>query len=256
MAVQTDRRRAIRRNQASEAQSRDRLFELGFKEAKDIRWGNPGTLEISAKRLPEAIPELVGRRLARRGRRRPLPPGLRVQAEPHQRHRLVRAGRPGRLRHPVGLAARAAGRGPPRRYHDQARRRLDGHAAGRLAQEVRPADRHGRRRRRRPSLRPRAGRHARRPARLAARNPLRRRLRARSARSCTPSKASSRSKPRPTFQGTLAPLPARGPGLARLPPPASTSAASWPTTWAWARPFRCSLSCSVASRSGRPRGPA
>jgi superfamily II DNA or RNA helicase len=59
MAVQTDKRRAIRRNSATEAEAKDRLFEMGFKEAKDFRWGDPGMLEISPKKLPDAIGPLV-----------------------------------------------------------------------------------------------------------------------------------------------------------------------------------------------------
>jgi superfamily II DNA or RNA helicase len=58
MAVQTDRRRAIRRDVAAEAAAKDRLFELGFKDAKDFRV-DPGTLEIGPKKLPAVIPGLV-----------------------------------------------------------------------------------------------------------------------------------------------------------------------------------------------------
>jgi superfamily II DNA or RNA helicase len=58
MAVQTDRRRAIRRDVAAEQAAKETLFELGFKEAKDYRF-DPGALEISPKKLPLAIPGLV-----------------------------------------------------------------------------------------------------------------------------------------------------------------------------------------------------
>lgn len=58
MAVQTDKRRAIRRDVAAENAAKERLFELGFKDTKDFRV-DPGTLEISPKKLPGVIPELV-----------------------------------------------------------------------------------------------------------------------------------------------------------------------------------------------------
>ncbi len=58
LAVQTDKRRAIRRDVAVEATAKDRLFDLGFKETKDFRV-DPGALEISPKKLPGVIPDLV-----------------------------------------------------------------------------------------------------------------------------------------------------------------------------------------------------
>jgi superfamily II DNA or RNA helicase len=58
VAVQTDRRRAIRRNERIEGNARARLEELGFREIKDFRY-EPGTLEISPKRMPQATKDLV-----------------------------------------------------------------------------------------------------------------------------------------------------------------------------------------------------
>jgi superfamily II DNA or RNA helicase len=58
MAVQTDRRRAIRREVAVETAAKELLAELGFKEAKDFRV-DPGTMEVTPKKLPPALPSLV-----------------------------------------------------------------------------------------------------------------------------------------------------------------------------------------------------
>jgi superfamily II DNA or RNA helicase len=58
VAVQTSSRRAIRRDVAAEAAAKERLFDLGFKEPKDFRV-DPGTLEISPKKLAAATRELV-----------------------------------------------------------------------------------------------------------------------------------------------------------------------------------------------------
>ncbi|HEU5116635.1 MAG TPA: DEAD/DEAH box helicase, partial [Isosphaeraceae bacterium] len=59
VAVQTDRRRAIRRDVRAERNARERLEELGFRELKDFRF-DPGTLEVPPKRVPQATRELVG----------------------------------------------------------------------------------------------------------------------------------------------------------------------------------------------------
>ena len=58
VAVQTSTRRAIRRDVAAEKRAKERLEELGFIEAKDYRI-EPGTLEVSPKRVPQATRELV-----------------------------------------------------------------------------------------------------------------------------------------------------------------------------------------------------
>jgi superfamily II DNA or RNA helicase len=58
VAVQTDRRRAIRRDVKAEQKAKDRLEELGFREMRDYRV-EPGTLEVSSKRVPQAVRELV-----------------------------------------------------------------------------------------------------------------------------------------------------------------------------------------------------
>jgi superfamily II DNA or RNA helicase len=58
VAVQTDRRRAIRRDETAERAAREQLEALGFREARDIR-ADPGTLELPPKRLAQATKELV-----------------------------------------------------------------------------------------------------------------------------------------------------------------------------------------------------
>ncbi len=58
VAVQTDRRRAIRRDVAAEQAAKETLFEMGFKEAKDFRV-DPGTMEVSPKKVPGATKDLV-----------------------------------------------------------------------------------------------------------------------------------------------------------------------------------------------------
>lgn len=59
VAVQTGRRRAIRRDVGLEQAAKDRLYELGFREIKDYRF-DPGMMEVSPKRMPQATRELVG----------------------------------------------------------------------------------------------------------------------------------------------------------------------------------------------------
>lgn len=59
MAVQTARRRVIRRDVRAEAAARERLEELGFRRIQDYRF-DPGTMEISPKRVPQVTRELVG----------------------------------------------------------------------------------------------------------------------------------------------------------------------------------------------------
>ncbi len=51
MAVQSDRRRAIRRDVRAEGRAKERLDELGFRETKDYRV-EPGTMEITPKKVP------------------------------------------------------------------------------------------------------------------------------------------------------------------------------------------------------------
>jgi superfamily II DNA or RNA helicase len=58
VAVQTSRRRAIRRDVGLEQAAKERLFELGFKDMKDYRY-DPGMMEVSPKRMPQATRELV-----------------------------------------------------------------------------------------------------------------------------------------------------------------------------------------------------
>jgi superfamily II DNA or RNA helicase len=59
MVVQTSQHRAIRRDVPAELRAKERLDELGFREAKDFRV-DPGTMEIAPKRVPQTIRELVG----------------------------------------------------------------------------------------------------------------------------------------------------------------------------------------------------
>ena len=54
------------------------------------------------------------------------------------------------------------------------------------------------------------------------------------------------------FHGTLRPVPGTGSGLAGLPRSRSGSAASWPTTWAWARRSSCWRCCADARAAGGP----
>ena len=58
MAVETARRRAIRRDVTRERLAREALEELGFRQAKDFRV-DPGTLELPPKRLAQATRDLV-----------------------------------------------------------------------------------------------------------------------------------------------------------------------------------------------------
>ena len=58
MAVQTDQRRAIRRDVRAENRAKERLDELGFRETKDFRV-EPGTMEVSPKKVPAATRDLV-----------------------------------------------------------------------------------------------------------------------------------------------------------------------------------------------------
>jgi superfamily II DNA or RNA helicase len=58
MAVQTDRRRVIRRDVRAETRAKERLADLGFRPINDYRF-DPGTMEVSPKRVPGAARELV-----------------------------------------------------------------------------------------------------------------------------------------------------------------------------------------------------
>jgi SNF2-related domain/Helicase conserved C-terminal domain/SWIM zinc finger len=58
VAVQTGRRRAIRRDVAAELAARELLEELGFREAKNYRV-EPGTMELPPKRMAQATRDLV-----------------------------------------------------------------------------------------------------------------------------------------------------------------------------------------------------
>jgi superfamily II DNA or RNA helicase len=58
VAVQTDRRRVIRRDVNVERAALELLEELGFREAKDYRV-EPGTLELPPKRMAQATRDLV-----------------------------------------------------------------------------------------------------------------------------------------------------------------------------------------------------
>ena len=58
MAVQTEQRRAIRRDVRAEAKAKERLDEMGFRETKDFRV-EPGTMEIAPKKVPSATRDLV-----------------------------------------------------------------------------------------------------------------------------------------------------------------------------------------------------
>ena len=58
MAVQTEQRRAIRRDVRAETKAKERLDELGFRETKDFRV-EPGTMEVAAKKVPAATRDLV-----------------------------------------------------------------------------------------------------------------------------------------------------------------------------------------------------
>jgi superfamily II DNA or RNA helicase len=58
MAVQTAQKRAIRRDVRAETKAKERLEDLGFREAKDYRV-EPGTMEIAPKRVPGATRDLV-----------------------------------------------------------------------------------------------------------------------------------------------------------------------------------------------------
>ena len=59
MAVQSGRRRVIRRDLRAEARALERLAELSFRPIDDYRF-DPGTLEISPKKVITATRELVG----------------------------------------------------------------------------------------------------------------------------------------------------------------------------------------------------
>ncbi len=135
LAVSTELGLVIRRDPRTESAADVKLFELGFREAKDPRL-DPGTLELPAKRMPVVTKELVAA-------------GWRIEAE----GKLIRpAGEfklalstgidwfelegGVRLRGPARQPPRPAGRRAPRRGHDRAGRRLDGHAPRGMAQEV------------------------------------------------------------------------------------------------------------------------
>ena len=145
LAVSTELGLVIRRDPRTESAADVKLFELGFREAKDPRL-DPGTLELPAKRMSQVTKDLVVA-------------GWRVEAE----GKLIRpAGEfklalttgidwfelDGgiRLRRPERQPPRSPGRRPARRVHDRAGRRLDGHAPRGVAQEVRHARRSGDRR--------------------------------------------------------------------------------------------------------------
>ena len=59
VAVQTERRRAIRRDSRAEVRARERLDALGFRDLNDFRF-DPGVLEVPPKKIPTALRELVG----------------------------------------------------------------------------------------------------------------------------------------------------------------------------------------------------
>lgn len=58
VAVQTAQARMIRRDVKAEQRARERLDELGFRDAKDFRV-DPGTMELSPKKVPQATRDLV-----------------------------------------------------------------------------------------------------------------------------------------------------------------------------------------------------
>ena len=58
MAVQSGRRRVIRRDPRAEARAQERLTELGFRPINDYRF-DPGTLEVSPKKVLASTRELV-----------------------------------------------------------------------------------------------------------------------------------------------------------------------------------------------------
>ena len=74
LAVSTELGLVIRRDPRTESSADIKLFELGFREAKDPRL-DPGTLELAAKRMGQVTKDLVLCRLAGRGRGQADPPG-------------------------------------------------------------------------------------------------------------------------------------------------------------------------------------
>jgi hypothetical protein len=58
VAVRSELRRAIYRDEAIEGEARVKLFELGFRESKDLRV-EPGTLELPPKKMDQAVRDLV-----------------------------------------------------------------------------------------------------------------------------------------------------------------------------------------------------
>jgi superfamily II DNA or RNA helicase len=58
MAVQSGRRRVIRRDVRAEARAKERLTELGFRPLNDYRF-DPGTLEVSPKKVLQSTRDLV-----------------------------------------------------------------------------------------------------------------------------------------------------------------------------------------------------
>ena len=173
LAVSTELGLVIRRDPRTESAADIKLFELGFREAKDPRL-DPGTLELPAKRMSLVAKELV---IA----------GWRVEAE----GKLIRPAGEFKLALNTGIdwfeleggiqygdqkvslpELLAAARS--RRFHDRAGRWLDGHAAGRVAQEVWHARRSGDCHRGQSPVQLGAGGHARCASGRAAGNPGRR----------------------------------------------------------------------------------
>ncbi len=72
---------------------------------------------------------------------------------------------------------------------------------------------------------------------------------------CAASARPSRCAAPQGLQVQLAPLPAGGPGLAAIPARRKAWAASWPTTWAWARPRRPWPTCWSRRKRAGSTGP-
>ena len=241
---------------APRAAAKERLDELGFREAKDFRV-DPGTMEIAAKKVPQATRELVRPAGGSRPRGSSIRPAGEFKLAVTTGIDWFELSGQRRLRRPERPPARAPRRRPPRRDDDRARRRLDGHAPRGLAQEVRPARRPRHRRRERPASASASAQAGLLDALLAAQPESQCDTALRQGPQAAPRLRGRRRRSRrpPASTASCAPTSARA-SAGSTSSASSTSAASSPTTWAWARPSRCSPCSSAAGPSGKSKGPS
>ena len=253
LAVSTELGLVIRRDPRTESSADIKLFELGFREAKDPRL-DPGTLELPAKRMAQVTKDLVqaGWRVEAEGKL--IRPAGEFKLARDHRHRLVRARR---RRSTTAARASASPTCSSAARRGETMIELGDGSMGMLPEEwlkkygmladLGTAENGTLR------FNAVAGRPARRAAGHPARDPGRRGLRE-GPREPPPVRGGrARSTRRRASTASCGPTSARG-SAGSTTSSGSASAASSPTTWAWARRSRCWPCSSGGGSAARPRG--